>query len=103
MNADTDMDLFVFVFSRVMLPKPRLDLLGALDGVDDGGEINEKSVTHGLDDRAMMCADSLVNNLIMDIKLPQHAGFIAAHLAAEAHDVGEHDRGQFAGLDSWRM
>jgi hypothetical protein len=30
----------------------------------------------------------------MDLQQPQHAGFVATHLAAETHDVGEHDRGQ---------
>ena len=30
----------------------------------------------------------------MDVQQPQHAGFVAAHLAAKADDVGEHDRGQ---------
>ena len=30
----------------------------------------------------------------MDVQQPQRAGFIRAHLAAKADDVGEHDRGQ---------
>ena len=34
----------------------------------------------------------------MDVEQPQHAGFIRPHLAAEADDIGEHDRRQLAGL-----
>ena len=34
---------------------------------------------------------------------PQHAGFIAAHLAAKAHDVSEHDGGEAAGLGRRRL
>ena len=29
----------------------------------------------------------------MEVQQPQHTGFIRAHLAAKADDVGEHDRG----------
>src|SRR5262249_14222395 len=38
------------------------------------------------------------DELVMDIEQSEHAGFIAAHLPAEADDVGEHDRREFAGL-----
>ncbi len=43
---------------------------------------------------AVMLGHCLLDELIMDVQQPQHAGFVAAHLAAEADDVGEHDRGQ---------
>ena len=36
--------------------------------------------------------------LIVHLQQPQHAGFVAAHLAAKAHHVGEHDGGQTARL-----
>ena len=41
----------------------------------------------------------LLDDLVMHGQQPQHAGFIAAHLAAEAHHVGEHNGGQAAGLN----
>ena len=47
---------------------------------------------------AVMRVDSLLDELVMDVEQPQHAGFVGAHLAAEADDVGEHDRGQLAGF-----
>ena len=34
----------------------------------------------------------------MQLQQPQHAGFVRAHLATKADDVGEHDRGQPASL-----
>jgi hypothetical protein len=36
--------------------------------------------------------------LIMHSQQPQRTRFVSAHLAAEAHDVREHDRREFASL-----
>jgi len=47
---------------------------------------------------ASCCSDYLLNHLIMEGQQPEHPGFVAAHWAAAAHDVGEHDRGQAADL-----
>ena len=41
------------------------------------------------------------DDLVMDVEQPQHPGFVGAHLAAEADDIGEHDGGQAAGLASY--
>src|SRR5262245_53312626 len=49
---------------------------------------------------AMMLSHCLPNDLIMNSQYPQHTGFVSTHLAAEAHDVGEHNGGQAAGLAS---
>jgi hypothetical protein len=46
----------------------------------------------------MMLCDRPLDEVVMDFQQAQHAGFIAAHLAAKAHDIGEHDRRQFARL-----
>jgi hypothetical protein len=45
-----------------------------------------------------MFSDSLLDDPVMHLQQPQGAGFIAAHLAAEADDVGEHDGGQAPSL-----
>ena len=71
-----------------------LNLLGALHGVNDGGKIYQEGITDGFDDRAVMRSHRLLNELIMDVQQPQRAGFVGAHLAAKADDVGEHDRRQ---------
>src|SRR5690349_4838257 len=42
----------------------------------------------------MMFTHRLLNNLIMDVQHPQHAGFVGSHLATEADDVGKHDSRQ---------
>ena len=34
----------------------------------------------------------------MHVEQAQHTGFVAAHLPAKAHHVGEHDRRQLTGL-----
>jgi hypothetical protein len=68
--------------------------------VDDGGKVHEKGVTHGLDDYPVMFSNRLLDNLIVNIQQPQHTGFIAAHLTAKAHHIGEHNRGQ---APSFRM
>ena len=82
----------------IVSPKLCLNLLGALHGMDDGREVYQKGIPNGLDDRAMMFSHRLLDDLIMHFQQPQHAGFVAAHLAAKADDVGEHDRRQLAGL-----
>ncbi len=71
-----------------------LPLLGTLRGVDHGGKVYQKSVAHSLDDRPVVDNSRLLNDLVMRIQQVQRAGFIAAHLAAKADDVGKHDRRQ---------
>ena len=53
---------------------------------------------------AVMGGDGLLDDLVMHGQQPQRAGFVGAHLVAEAYDVGEHDGGQPAGLGRrlWR-
>src|SRR5262249_52719239 len=57
----------------------------------------------GLDDVAMMRGYGVLDNLIMDGQPLEHAGFIAAHLAAKTHDIGEHDRSESARLSGSRV
>jgi hypothetical protein len=75
-----------------------LDLLGALYGMDDGGEIDQKSVTNGFDDRAVVFTDCVLDNLVVDLEQLQGMDFIAAHLAAETDHIGEHDRRKLTGF-----
>jgi hypothetical protein len=42
----------------------------------------------------MVLGDCLLDDLVMGGQQSQGTGFIAAHLAAKADDVGKHDRGQ---------
>ena len=66
--------------------------------MDDRREVDQEGITNGFDDMAVMFSHCLLDNLVMHFQQPQHAGFVRAHLAAEADDVGEHDRRQPAGL-----
>src|SRR5262245_3657323 len=94
MNADAEVNLFSWVLLSIVSTELCLNVLGALHGVNNGGKIYQEGIAHGLDDRAMMVNHCLLDKTIMDVQQPQHTSFIGAHLAAKAHDVGEHDRGQ---------
>src|SRR5262245_1818380 len=94
MNTNAHVNLFARLLLCVVGTELSLNLLRTLHGVDDGGEVYQEGVAHNLNDRAVMLSDRLANDVIMHLEQPQHAGLVAAHLAAEAHDVGEHDRGQ---------
>jgi hypothetical protein len=80
-----------------------LNLLGTLDRIYNRGEIDQERIPNGFDDVAVMGPHGLLDELIMDVQQAQHADFIAAHLTAEAHDVGEHDRGQASRLGGPRV
>jgi hypothetical protein len=82
MDADADMDLFVFGSLSVMGFELSLNLLCALHGVHDRREVHEKGIAHNLDDGAMMLTYRLLDEAIMDVQQPQHTGFVIAHLAA---------------------
>jgi len=91
MNADAHVHLFIFLFLSVIGFELSLDLLGALDHVDHGREIDQEGITDSFNDRAVMFSDGVLNELVMNLQQAQHAGFVGPHLAAEAHHVGEHD------------
>jgi hypothetical protein len=97
-DANADMDLLGFFLVAIVSTELRLNLLGTLYGVDHGGKVHQKGVTDGFDDNTMMLSHCLPNDLVMNLQQPQRASFIVAHLATKAHDVGEHDSGQLAGL-----
>ena len=75
-DADADVDLFRFLFLGVVGAELRLNLLGALHGVDHGREVDQEGIAHGFDDRAMMLSDGLLDELVMDVQQPQRAGFV---------------------------
>lgn len=46
----------------------------------------------------MMFSDGVLDDAIKHVEQAQHAGFVRAHLTAEADEVGKHDRRQLARL-----
>jgi hypothetical protein len=48
----------------------RLNLLRALDSVNHGREVRQKSIADRLNDRPVMFRHRLVNELIMDLQQP---------------------------------
>jgi hypothetical protein len=101
-DADAHMDLLGFFLLSIVGAELSLDLLRALHGVDDGGKVHQKGITDSFDDHTTMRSHGLLNNLIVDVEQPQHAGFIRAHLPAKAHHVGKHDGRQLASFGSCR-
>lgn len=93
-NADTDMNLRIFFFVDVIGAELGLDLLGTLDSIDDGGELDKKSVANEAQDLAVLCCDGVLNNRVVGIEQVQRPGLIGADLAAKADHVGEHDGGE---------
>jgi hypothetical protein len=99
MNANADVNLLGCVLLNVMSTEVRLNTLGTLHGINNRRKINQEPIVHSLNDVAMMVGDRLLDDLVMDGEAAQSASFIGPHLVAEAHDVGEHDRGQPARLN----
>ena len=91
-----------FVLS-VLGPTLGLDLLGTLHSMHHGREVHQEGVAHKLNDVPVMRAHRVLDDLVMHLQQPQHASFVCTHLAAKAHDVGEHNRGQTAGLGRCRL
>src|SRR5262245_27977189 len=101
MHPDANVNLLTLFLLRVVPPEVGLNTLGALHSVYDGGKVHQDPIAHGLDHVSMMVGYRLVDHGVVDGSDPQHASFIAPHLTAEAHNVGEHDRSQTAGLASY--
>src|SRR5438445_6739988 len=98
MNANTDVDLLGTVLFCVVSTELGLNMLCALHGVDHGGKLYQEAIPRRLNDLATMFSHGLLDDLIMDGQQAQRAGFVTAHVAAEAYHVGEHDGSEFAGL-----
>jgi hypothetical protein len=93
MNADTNVNLFGWLFVEIVSLELRLDLLSGLNSMHHRRKVHQEGIPDNLDDRAVMFCDGFVDNLVVRVQQSQRTGFIGAHLTAEAHDVGEHDGG----------
>jgi hypothetical protein len=54
------MNLVGLLFLGVVSPELGLNRLRALDGVHDGGELDQEAITRGLDDMALVGRDRLI-------------------------------------------
>jgi hypothetical protein len=97
-DADARVNLLIGFLLGIVGTELSLETLRALHGMNDRGKVDQEGIAAGLDDGAMMFSDRLLNDAIMDMQQPQHAGFVGTHLAAKAYHVGEHDGCQLAGL-----
>ena len=76
--------------------EPFLDGDRASYRIDGAGEVRQEGVPHGLDDLAPVFVDLQAKKGVLEIQEGQRAGLVLFHHLCIAHDVREHDSGQFA-------
>jgi hypothetical protein len=68
MNADADVNLVSRVLAVIVSPQPCLNLLGALDRMNDRREIYREGIARNLDDCAVVVSHRLlVEKLIVNL------------------------------------
>ena len=98
MEADAYVNLVALLLCGIIALKLRLQVLRALDRVDDRRKLEQETIARRFDDMALVCSHGLLNDLVMDGQYLQRAGFVSTHLTAKAHHVSEHDGGQATGF-----
>jgi hypothetical protein len=68
MDAEADGELSALLRCGGGALELPVQVLGPLHGRDHGGEVAQGRIPHRLADRAMMCSDNLVDNLVMDVQ-----------------------------------
>jgi hypothetical protein len=84
MDANADVELLGTLFVGVIRAQLGLHDLCPLHRMHDGRKLHEEAIAGGLNDVAMMGSHRLPDDLGMEVEQAQHAGFIGAHLTAEA-------------------
>src|SRR5262245_26295405 len=98
MDTNADVNLLAYLFLGVVSAELGMNALGTLHGMDHRREVHQEGIADGFDDMAVMLSDGLLDQLVVGVQQAQRTSFVAAHLAAEAHDVGEHDGNQATSL-----
>ena len=87
-NADAKFDPLVLRHIGILLRHAALDFVGASDGIDDAGELNESAVPGILDDTSVMLSDfGIEKRLSESFQLRQRAFFVDPYQAARARDI----------------
>jgi hypothetical protein len=74
MAARRQVDALIHGLAGVSLGHSALDIDGALDGVDDAGELGQKPVAHRLEDSAAVRRDRRLNEFDAVSLLPRRRG-----------------------------
>jgi len=69
-DADAHVDLLGCLFLGVVSTELGMNVLGALHGVDYGGEVHQEGITDGLNDVAVILSHSLLDDLVVDGQQP---------------------------------
>ena len=76
-----------------------LDREGAVDGIDDAGEFDQRAIADQLDDAAIVFGDGGVENcLAVTLQRRQRAGLVGRHHARIGDDIGRQNRGKPADI-----
>ncbi|MDP6690363.1 MAG: hypothetical protein QF384_12780 [Alphaproteobacteria bacterium] len=97
MNTDTEDNAFVFVDSLISFCHGLLNVDYALDGIDDGGELQQQPIAHRFDDTTAVLGNLGINQFItVGAQGIQRASLIHAHQARIADHVSRYDSCQSA-------
>jgi len=87
-NADAKFDPLVLRHIGIAFRHAALDFVGASDGIDHAGELNESAVPGILDDASVMLSDFGIEKRLSErFQLRQRAFFVDPYQAARARDI----------------
>src|SRR5258706_1457278 len=87
-NADAKFDPLVLWHIGILFRQPALDFVGASDGIDHAGELDERAVPGVLDDASAVIRDfGIKKRLSKSFQLRQRAFFVDPYQAARARDI----------------
>ena len=96
-DADAEHDAAILRHPGVALRHAPLHLDGALDRIDDAGELDQEAIAHGLDNAPFVPGNCRGDELLaVGYQLRKRAGLIRLHETAVADHVSGQDRGQTA-------
>ena len=96
-DADAILDTGGFGFIGFPISHGCLNRHGALDGIEDTGELDEQAVSRALDDMSMVFVDRRVDQFAAVHLLAHDRAFLVKlHEARKADHVGNHNCGETA-------
>jgi len=87
-NADAKFDPLVLRHIGILFRHTVLDFVGASDGIDNAGELDESAVSGVLDNASAMVSDfGIKKRFSKSFQLRQRAFFVDPYQAARARDI----------------
>src|SRR4051794_39020633 len=96
MNAKAKFDAPILRNARVPFDHRVLHFDGTTDGIDNASKFDDRAITGALDDAPIVHSDRWINEVTAQgSESREDPILVRAGEAAEAHDVGHENRGQF--------